>query len=192
MAIVIDRTTLYMRLPSGLARLPSGKQWLKIDIAKATQAIGGSGLSSLTSSATTNPAQFLQYLRAESGQVTKVGSEVVRGVPTTHYRATVQLDRYPQLVPSAQRQQARQGIAALERASGIHSLPIDVWVDQQHLVRRERFGLDQTVAGQSVRILATSDIYDYGPQPTVTPPPSAQVYDATAAVSSAVRQRAGG
>src|SRR5437763_17124499 len=84
---LIDGTTFYMRFPPALAsKLPGGKQWLKFDIAKLASAGGVPGLGSLLNNPTSgNPAQLLQYLKASSGGVTKVGTQTVDGVPTTIY-----------------------------------------------------------------------------------------------------------
>src|SRR5438876_404094 len=81
-------------------KLPGGARWVKIDLGRVTQALG---LNMQQLAGQSNPAQFLQYLRATAGTVTPVGSELVRGVPTTHYRATVDLDRVADVVPSADR-----------------------------------------------------------------------------------------
>ena len=49
-------------------------------------------------------------LRAVSEEVEELGTEDVRGVETTHYRTTVDLRRYPDLVPPDRRELARRSI----------------------------------------------------------------------------------
>ena len=135
---VLDGQTIYLKLPAAVtAKLPGGKPWLKVDLAKLGQAAGLSGLGSLLNNPTSsNPAQLLQYLRATSGGVTKVGTAQIQGVNTTQYRASIQLDKYPNLLPPAKRAAARQAIQQLESMTKLSSIPMNVWIDSQHLVRQ--------------------------------------------------------
>jgi hypothetical protein len=129
--------------------------------------------------ASSDPTQLLRYLQAASGNVTKVGSESVDGFQTTHYRAQIKLDRVPNAFPQASRPQVRQTISALERVAHVSVLPVDVWIDGRHLVRRERISFKETVSGQSLGVTITVDIPEYGPQPPPTLPPASQVTDLT-------------
>src|SRR2546421_8532140 len=75
---ILKWPAIYMKLPDAImSKLPGGgKPWLKIDLTKAAAAAGVPGLSSLTSNpASSDPSQFLQYLRAVSGAITNVGKE---------------------------------------------------------------------------------------------------------------------
>src|SRR5436305_9516200 len=107
---LVDGKTVYMKLPASLTRkLPSlgSKPWLKVDLAKAASAAGVPGLGSLVGNpASSDPSQFLQYLRAAGGSVTKVGTAQVNGISTTHYRASIDLDKVPNTLPSASRSQS--------------------------------------------------------------------------------------
>ena len=84
----------------------------------------------------TDPSQFVDYLRAVSSSTKSLGAATIRGVSTTHYRATIDLTRYAKLVPPSQRAAAQRGISTLESALGSHTLPIDAWIDRKNLVRR--------------------------------------------------------
>lgn len=173
---------VYVKVPPALAGSMGlhGKQWAKINLASAAQSAGIPGLSSLTSNpASSNPSQFLRYLRATSGGVTKVRTESVDGFETSHYRAQIQLDRVPDTFSPASRSQARQTISALEQVGHIHVLPVNVWIDGQHLVRRMAFTINETVSGQSLSLALRIDIPEYGPQPAPQLPPASQVADVT-------------
>lgn len=178
---LVNGGTFYIKLPAALAgRLPGAghKPWLEFDLAKVAASAGIPGLSSLLDNpASSNPAQMLQYLRAVSGGVTKIGTETIDGRSTTHYRAKIDLRRYPNLAPPAQRAAARQAIAALERLTKTASFPVDVWIDAQHLVRRMGFVIGATTptTGQTVKSAFTIDITDYGPQAAPSFPPADQV-----------------
>lgn len=184
---IMDGATVYLRLPAALERgsATHGKPWVKIDLANAAKGLGASGFSSLLDNpASTDPSQFLRYLHAASGSVTKVGSATVDGTPTTQYRATIQLNRVPNGFPAAQRAQVRKTIATLQQVAHIRAIPVNVWVDDQHLVRRMEFSIAEAVSGETVNIGLRIDIPQYGPQPTPHLPPASQVTDLTGGVGS--------
>lgn len=183
---IIKAPVVYVKLPAALAsKIPGGKPWLKVDVSKAASSSGVPGLSSLAGSPGSNdPSQLLQYLRAVSGSISNQGSEQVGGVQTTHYRATISLDKVPDALPAAQRKAARQGIAALESVTHLHALPVDVWVDGHHLVRRMQMTFTSSAQGQNINTAITIEIPEYGPQPSPTLPPSDQVGDAGALLGS--------
>jgi hypothetical protein len=181
---LISGTTVYIKLPDALAgKLPSlsSKPWVKIDIAKAAAGSGVPGLGSLVNSpASSDPSQFLSYLRA-AGTVTTVGSETVNGIQTTHYRAVIDLDKVPDTLPTSSKSQAKQAIAGLEKLTNLHQIPVDVWIDGHNLVRRMRLSFRESLpTGQTVSTAITVDIVEYGPQPPPVLPPADQVTDASA------------
>src|SRR5436190_76341 len=84
---VFDNATVYEKFPPALAgALPKGKSWVKVDLATAGRSVGVD-LQSLSQGQAGDPSQTLDYLRGASDDIKKVGSEDVRGTPTTHYRA---------------------------------------------------------------------------------------------------------
>lgn len=179
---LISGTTVYIRLPDALTgKVPSlnGKPWVKVDLAQAAASAGVPGIGSLVNNpASSDPSQFLNYLRA-AGTVTKVGSETVNGISTTHYRAVIDLDKVAGTLPSAQRTEAQGAIAGLEKLTNLHQIPVGVWIDGQNLVRRIRMTFHEALStGQSVGTTINVDITGYGPQaPPVLPSPD-QVTDA--------------
>jgi hypothetical protein len=190
---IIKTPLVYVKLPDALAqKIPGGKPWLKIDLDKAAAAAGIPGLSSLTGNpASSDPSQLLQYLRAVSGSITKVGSEQVGGTQTTHYKATISLDKVPDAVPAAQRKGAQQAIASLEKLTNLHSLPVDVWIDDHNLVRQMQMSFASSSGGQNVNTQMTIGIPEYGPQSLPSVPPDSQVTDASAFLSAAAAAGAG-
>jgi hypothetical protein len=178
-AMILDRGIMYMKFPPALsAQLPSlgGKQWLKFDLMKAA---GLPGLSSLQGSSTmTDPSQMLQYLLAASNGVTNLGHQRVDGVETTHYRARLSLDRLGGNLPAAERSRIERSLSQLQQTTGVSEVPVDVWIDAHHLVRRIAMSLAMRAAnGPLMQENATVDISNYGPQPRPTPPPADQVAD---------------
>lgn len=176
---LVDGTTVYVKLPPAIAsKLPGGRPWMKVDLAKAS---GIPGFSSLANNpVSSDPSQFLSYLRATSGDVTKQGSEVVNGVQSTHYHATINLDRVPDALPSASRSGAKQAVSSIEQLTGLKQLPVDAWIDSNNLIRRMRLSFAESLAPSvKLNIGMTMDFIKYGPQPKPTFPSADQVSDAS-------------
>ena len=83
----LSGTTVYMRLPNqpALARLTGGKPWVKLDFSRALGAFGLGGLPTQN----TNPAQFIDYLRAVGAKTKRMGTATIGGARTTHYHAVI-------------------------------------------------------------------------------------------------------
>ena len=163
--------------------IQAGGNWFKIDRDSYEQAIGAGGLSPTNN----DPSQLLHFLAA-TGTVTRVGTEAIRGVQTTHYHAVTELSRYAATVPASERQAAAASIATLERDLSATTLPIDAWVDDQQRVRRISFAASGicTTSGPADEAI-TMDFFDYGPQAAPAIPS-----DAADITSQAARAAAAG
>ena len=85
--VVQDGDVAYLRFPAIDAQLPSGKTWIKATEGDA--AVGGFDFHELESFSRSDPRELLDALRTLSGDLETVGTEELRGVETTHYRAVV-------------------------------------------------------------------------------------------------------
>ena len=161
---------IYMRSAILKGRLPGGATWLKIDIAKAF------GVDPQTlASGQSDPTQMLKYLRGSGASITKLGTEAIRGTPTTHYRGTVDLQREAETLPGKDRTAMRSAVLKMIAKSGTRTLPIELWIDDHHLMRKMTTELASGVA----RMRMTTEMFDFGTTPSVSVPPSSEVYDAT-------------
>lgn len=179
---ILQGLTVYLKLPATLAHTAGlhGKPWVKIDLARAAHGLGIPGLSTLANNpVSSDPSQFLRYLRATGGHVTQVGTQTIDGRRSTGYRAQIQLDRVANTLPSADRGQARQAIGGIEQMTHLHLLPVTVWIDGQHLVRRIELSFNESVSGQPLTTSIRIDIPEYGPQQPPQPPPASEVTDLT-------------
>jgi hypothetical protein len=169
------RAVLYMRLPVLTRLLPGGKPWIKIDLGEVGKR-AGIDVSQFTQFAT-DPTQMVDWLRAASGPATTVGSENIGGEPTTHYRATIDLDRYPDLVPPGQRDLMRKAVDSIEQTAHVSSFPMHVWVGKDGLVRQVRTVLTETIQSQTMNVVTSERFYDFGVPVDIALPPDSQVTD---------------
>jgi hypothetical protein len=186
---------LYQRIPSQAAGLTGGKQWIAMDLNQIAAKQGDSGLAQLLASAPSNPSDMLMYLTAVEGQVKTVGQDTVDGTQTTHYAATIDLDKVATLDPGA-----ASATKQLEQELGTKTLPIQLWVDQQNRVRR--ISMDENIAHPvpgsstsggvstsgtngtetnigSVHVTFTATLSDYGAPVNIVAPPADQTDNLT-------------
>lgn len=169
------RSVVYMNLPVLAKVMPGGKPWIKVDL-DAVGKQAGIDLSQFTQLGT-DPSRMVDWLRSVSGEVTTVGTEKLDGVDTTHYRATVDLSKYPDLVPADQREAVQKAVDQLTKAAHISSFPVHVWVDEGGLVRQMRAVLTEAIQGQTVNVVTTERFYDFGAPVDIQLPAESQVTD---------------
>jgi hypothetical protein len=111
----------------------------------------------------------LEMLRAATGELERVGDESIRGVETAHYRGEIDYATYVEQAPAGRRKNLRE---ELKRRSELGSvtIPLEVWVDAENRVRRYR-----TRDRGEVK---TVELYDFGVEVSVRPPPPAEVMTA--------------
>jgi hypothetical protein len=175
---IVDGLVVYVKasfLPDGL--LPRGKEWLRLDAAALARRAGVSA-TDLAAIGQTDPLELLDYLRGVSGSVDRVGDEQLDGVTTAHYRAKVDLRRSLAKLPKSLRQAAKPVVDQLVQLAG-PTLPVDVWVGDDGLVRR----IDSTLtmrppgAGRDLTTSYRLDLSDYGIEPDIQPPATTKTVD---------------
>jgi len=159
---VVDGTTLYVRSPLFTKGLAAGKSWVKLDLQKFGKARGVDFSALLARS----PVQALAQLEAVDG-VTSVGEETIGGVPTTHYRGRVDVNKLPQKIKALTN--AKYG-------------PVEIWIGRDGFVHRYRMTTTISQSGQSVTTATTVDFSKYGESVTVNVPPASATVDGTNAL----------
>jgi hypothetical protein len=149
---------LYLALPQ------QPKAFFKLRTAEvAASPVGG----------TVDPSAQLHLLAAVA-EAEVVGEEEVRGEPTTHYRGTYEVARAIRGARGVQQPALKSLLGVAATAS---TASYDVHLDADGLLRR----LEQTVevpsAGQTLMVTTTLELYDFGIDVTVNPPPGAVVRD---------------
>ncbi len=161
---------IYEKLPPQQASQTGGKQWLKIDLNALSKTASGRQLGSLSQSS--DPSQVLKYLQGSDGPVTTVGKEDVRGTPSTHYRAQVELAQ------AVKRGAFDQSTAdAFVKQFGTGTFPVDVWIDKQGRADRTSYSLKPLSGVGSFTF--NQELYDFGNAGVgeLAPPPAAQTQD---------------
>jgi hypothetical protein len=88
------------------------------------------------------------------------------------------LDSLAANLPPAEQRAVQNALSQLRSSTNLHQLPMDVWVDGHHLVRRIAMSITLPAPdGAGLQEAMTADIGDYGPQPQPTAPPADQVQD---------------
>jgi hypothetical protein len=148
---------------------PKGKEWLEIDLEKAAKS-AGIDLGSLPEM---SPRSALSFLRGSNGKAKKVGKDTIRGVATTHYSATVDL----QAAADKAGGETAKSLRKVIQLTGTKTIPVDVWIDGHGLVRKESYVQRYGAGKAAVRL--TEVMYGFGPRIDVKPPPSDKVFNAT-------------
>jgi hypothetical protein len=174
MSMRVVEGVLYARI-SGVPNAPDG--WMKMN--PADLGVGAAD----TLGTTSDPGQFLDYLYGVADSVQEVGREEVRGVDTTHYFASIDLTRAAESesVPPEVRDELLQQIASLGLA--LPPIPADVWVDDEGRVRKFEMLMDfgDFLGGfggegaPAMNIIVTVELYDFGVDADVEPPPADEI-----------------
>lgn len=173
MRMITQGTTVYMEMPNAKEMgLPTA--WVKMDLQDMAGMQGMGELQQMSS----DPTKGMEMLRGVSDDVTEVGSEDVRGEPTTHYRATIDLEKARDQAPEAARPFMQQQIDVL----GTTTMPMEVWIDEAGRLRRQRVDLDMTKAtagtpGAPTKMSMTFEMFDFGAPVDAEPPPADEVTD---------------
>jgi hypothetical protein len=168
--MIFDELLFYMKFPEEIAQgIPGGKEWIRFDLTKLGKQ-EGFDLQQMMQLSGTDPSQSLGLLSAAGADFREVGEEDVRGVSTTHYEGTVDLEQVAEQVP----EEARESYRRLMELSGESEVPVEVWIDEEGLARRIRY--QQTLADGTTMDL-TQEYYDFGTEVDVEPPPDSEVLD---------------
>ncbi len=196
----------YIKMPGGAPGLPRGKSWIAVDVGTSA----GLGTSPLTAfGGSTDPADLLASLTAVSSSVTKLSTSTIRGVPVTEFRVRIDPAKAAARLPGWE----RAGFLEFARSLGSGAIPVDVWLDGQNLVRQVTLSLTvpggpagtsppatpSPLAGPGapaapadpgapadpagLRLVESTDFYDFGVPVRVSAPPAAQVESQPEAIS---------
>lgn len=175
--VIQDGDTAYVQFPPLEKQLPAGKTWVEGDAKDLQQADSGQ-LGQLGSFAGTDPKDAFAMLKAVSGTIEAVGTDEIRGVETSHYRATIDPAKVEGLLPRDQ-QQSLNGLSML--GTDVKTVPVDVWVDGDDQIRKLAIDLEQTEPGtdKTAKASLVLEVYDYGTPLELELPPAEKVVAAS-------------
>ena len=110
---VMDGQSLYLKIPM------LGSSWYKADL--DSEEIASNPLTAVVE----DPTKILMWLEATGSDVTKVGTEDVRGEQADHYRTTLNLSDAATMLDGEAREQAEAALRLL----GHDEFPVDLWVN---------------------------------------------------------------
>jgi hypothetical protein len=146
---LIDGLVVYVHSDAITAGLPFGKHWIKVDVEELGREQGFDLAQLQQLGGGSDPTQWLTTLN-NAGRVEQLGTEDIRGVPTTHYRATIDVDH--------------------------RALPTDIWIDGQGLVRRQ--AVSYAIGQPSpMQMQFTMDFERFGVPVDVHPPDAGDTVD---------------
>lgn len=161
MQVVVSEETVYLRVPL-LEALTGTSGWLSAaadELGAGADALGVTG-------ATTHPARLLETLRGITADLDGRGEEEVRGVTATRYAGTIDLDDVLAGAPADERAQLEAELDQLG-APGSRSVPVEVWIDADGLVRRlsmrfDGIAADEGPIGVPGSATMTLELFDFG------------------------------
>ena len=172
--LVLDKNVLYLNFPA-LGQLLGGKPWIKLDPAELSKQ-QGLNLGQLQTIGQSDPSAFLDYLGGVAS-LQRVGTETVRGTETTHYKAEIDFDKVLANAPADAKAGLKATIDQLAQQTGKRSVPVDVWVGNDGLVRKIMLSYPAVAGSTGSPSTVTVELYDFGTPVNVTVPPADQVTD---------------
>jgi hypothetical protein len=180
MEFITDEAVMYVSFGEFDA-LPGGDEWMKMDFSFAEEL-------DMPVPAEIDAAGELALLEATTGEVRKLGKEEVRGVPTTRYRGTVDVEDHAEQL----REEGQEDVASLTEDEGT-PLTVEAWIDGDGLMRRMKMLKAQPRgAGEDpMDVDMTIDFYDFGIAPEIELPDEDEVFDATSLLRAEIERREG-
>lgn len=175
--MLTEGTTVYMKFPNA-QQLGIPTAWVKMDLEAMT---GLQGMESLSQINNNDPSKQMEMLRGVSDDIEEVGTEDVRGTETTHYTATIDVDKALEELP----EDAQASFKKQYETMGLDTLPVEIWLDGDGLLRRQKVSVDLSnvegaaaVGGQApTAMVMDMEFYDFGAEVNVEPPPANEVTD---------------
>lgn len=146
---------------------PTDGKWLKtsdVDDDYVDCTVGGGAGFGSDGPPTAAVRDILETLRTDGNVLEELGTEVVRGEPTTHWRVAS-----PKLSPKC----------SAEDKATLEKVVVEVWTDDDERARRVLLTVDGKGFSGTEREHAsfTTDLYDFGTDVEVTAPPASEVVD---------------
>lgn len=151
MGEIITSKAVYIKLSLLTQSLHTSKPWIEVPLS-GLNASTGLNLSSLFNQLQSSSPLAQTQLFAGATNVRTVGTSTVDGVPVTEYAGTYSTSAVLAKLPADLRGQLSQVL----QETGITSAQFQVWVDNQHQVRKEAVVEDASAFTETVTTTVTS------------------------------------
>jgi hypothetical protein len=105
-------------------------------------------------------------------------------VQTTHYKAAVDLAKYPDMVPAGRRAAVRKAVTAVINLTGLRTFPVDVWISDVGLVRQMNMSFSEDASGQRLTTYMRTRFHGFNAPVHITLPPASETLDSSQLVGS--------
>src|ERR671910_3611078 len=154
-----------------------GIEWIRLDLEELDEETG-LDLQRANQFNEINPEAMLRFLRT-MGDARKTGSATIRGARTDRYEGTIDLRRYPEMVPEKDRESAQRTADFMVKAWGGPTMKLTVFIDEKGLIVRERMPMTWTEAGEKVKANMVLDMVDLGSPQEIDLPGKDETVDIT-------------
>jgi len=169
MSEIVTPNEIYLKQSDLSMLLHTSKQWFGLSVSSVSGR-GGLNLNSLLGeSDTSNPLTQAQLLAGATG-VKDVGTGTVKGVPVTEYTGSYSLSAALAKLPA----NVRGTVSSAFKQSGLDSgtAKFTVWIDAQHIVRKDITALSSSTFNETLTTTVTS----VNQPVNITAPSAGQVY----------------
>jgi hypothetical protein len=174
--MTIQGLVAYMKIGL-LDMVPNLKgKWIKMDIG-SMGAASGVDIAKATQLGGNDPSAVLEQMKTSSAKVETIGKEEVQGLTTTHYQATIDIEKFYRDRNAVVDETKFE--ALLKNYTG--PLTVDAWVDAKGLVRR----IHETIPMKAAPIDVVMEFSDFGTPVSISLPVDADVVDQSALADTA-------
>jgi hypothetical protein len=151
MTELITPSNFYLKWPFLTQEAHLAKPWLVIP-ASALSKSSGINLSQIFSQTTSSSPLNESQMLAGAGDVRKIGTGTIDGVPVTEYTGTVSIDKGMQYLSGSAKTAMQKEVAA----GGLSTATFTVWVDRQSVMRKAVITENGTDLTEVIAVTVTS------------------------------------
>ena len=148
--MIVTAQSIYMSMPGLTDEIPGGAEWIAMPLD------GGFIPTDELSFGLGDPTAMFADLEG-AGEVTEIGQDQVRGVPTTRFRVTI----------------SSETLGDVGSELFLADVPIDVWIDEMGLIRRIEGSFEADGASGAVAM----EFFDFGRDADITIPSGDDVFE---------------
>jgi hypothetical protein len=176
---LFDGEAFYYRFPTALRAAFGGKEWVRMGLDTLSKASGFDLASIMQQFKQSDPATNTAMMAASATDIEEVGTEVIRGAATRHFKMTIDLQNAVANSP----EQVRAAVGQIVNMLGHGTYPAEMWIGDDGLPRRLVYSMDLSKAKLPQGAPATGvvdirmELFDFGVDVGVKVPPASATAD---------------